>query len=167
MKLFLSALCLLLSLPAVAQSCFSSVEPSTETNRFVVNDDGTVTDSQTGLQWMQCSLGQQWQNASCIGDASELSWQQALQQAHGYQFADTLGWRLPNIKELASISERACVRPAINAEVFPNTRGDDYWTSTPSTLDPNRAWVVSFDNASNALKQKQLFVFVRLVRVAD
>jgi hypothetical protein len=59
------------------------------------------------------------------------------------------------------------VRPAINEFFFPNTSSDDYWTSTPSVVDPKRAWVIAFFNSSNSLKDKRLFVFTRLVRTAD
>jgi hypothetical protein len=116
---------------------------------------------------MRCSFGQTWLNDICVGDASELNWQQALQAAHGYVFANQLGWRVPNVKELSSITERSCVRPAINELLFPNTPSDDFWTSSPSVLDPHRAWVIAFFNSSNSIKQKDRFVFVRLVRNAD
>ncbi|AGH43655.1 Lcl C-terminal domain-containing protein [Paraglaciecola psychrophila] len=71
------------------------------------------------------------------------------------------------MKELASLTERSCARPAINEFFFPNTSSDDYWTSTPSVINPERAWVIAFFNSSNTLKDKRLFVFTRLVRTAD
>ena len=157
----------LLSFGAISQTCLSSIVPTTPTSNFVVNTDGTVTDQTFKLTWMRCSLGQLWVVDTCVGDASELNWQQALQIAHGYEFANKKGWRLPNIKELATITERSCVRPAINEELFPNTPSDDFWTSTPSIQDIERVWVIAFFNSSNSLKQKELFVFTRLVRTAD
>ncbi len=149
-----------------AQTCLPGYTPTAQSN-FVANGDGTATDTSLGLVWMQCSLGQTWQDGSCVGDASELTWQQALQTAHGFTYAEQTGWRVPNVKELASLTDYFCVRPAINTLVFPNTRSDDYWTSTPSVTDPDRAWVVAFFNSSNSLKDKNLFVFTRLVRTAD
>ncbi|MGS2720712.1 Lcl C-terminal domain-containing protein [Paraglaciecola aestuariivivens] len=151
---------------AQSQTCLTDYDPNLLT-KFVENGDGTVTDTELGLVWMQCSLGQTWQNDTCEGDASELTWQQALISAHGFTYAGQTGWRVPNVKELASLTDHACVRPAINTVVFPNTSSDDYWTSTPSVIDPNRAWVVAFFNSSNSLKEKRLFVFTRLVRTAD
>jgi hypothetical protein len=144
-----------------------SFDPSTQTDEFIDNADGTATDASLGLVWMRCSLGQTWEDETCNGDASELTWQQALQTAHGYEYAEKLGWRVPNMKELASLTERSCVRPAINELFFPNTSSDNYWTSTPSVIDPERAWVIAFFNSSNSLKDKNLFVFTRLVRTAD
>lgn len=163
----LSILYLILSVPVYGQTCISTIIETTPTVGLVDNADGTVSDSATGLMWMKCSVGQTFSNNSCIGDATELNWQQALVFAHGYQFANLDGWRLPNIKELATITERQCVRPAINEVLFPNTPSDDFWSSTPSLLDSQRAWVVAFFNSSNSIKQKNLFVFARLVRNTD
>jgi hypothetical protein len=160
-------LCFFVSYVAVSQTCLPNFDAATQTDEFLDNGDGTATDETLGLMWMRCSLGQTWEDESCVGDASELNWQQALQAAHGYEYADKLGWRVPNMKELASITERSCVRPAINELYFPNTSSDDYWTSTPSVADPQRAWVIAFFNSSNSLKDKSLFVFTRLVRTAD
>lgn len=166
MKKFLFCL-LFLGQQALAQTCLSTIVETTPTTSFTDNGNGTISDLTTGLMWMQCSVGQTLQNGSCIGDASELSWQQALQFAHGFEFAHLGGWRLPNLKELSTITERSCVRPSINESLFPATQSDDYWTSTPSVTDPERAWVVAFFNSSNSIKQKNLFVFARLVRNID
>lgn len=160
---------LFLAMPfwVASQTCLPEFDATLLEEAYIDNGDGTVTDPTLGLVWMRCSLGQTWQNDTCTGNASELNWQQALQAAHGYQYANQLGWRVPNIKELASLTERSCVRPAINSLFFPNTLSDDYWTSTPSVIDPQRAWVIAFFNSSNSLKDKNLFVFTRLVRTAD
>ena len=160
-------LCFFVSYIATSQTCLPNFDPTLKIDEFVNNADGTATDASLGLVWMRCSLGQTWENETCSGDASELTWQQALQAAHGYKYAGQLGWRVPNMKELASLTERSCVRPAINELFFPNTSSDDYWTSTPSVIDPQRAWVIAFFNSSNSLKDKNLFVFTRLVRTAD
>ena len=157
----------LLSLNASAQTCLDDVTETASAEQFVVNTDGTATHTERGLMWMRCSLGQTYSNNDCIGEGDELNWQQALDEAHGYTFAGKSGWRVPNLKELATLTERACVRPAINETVFPSTLSDDYWTSTPAVTDANRAWVVAFFNSSNALKEKRLFVYTRLVRTVD
>ena len=66
-----------------AQTCVSDIVETTPITNFLDNGNGTVTDLTTGLMWMQCSLGQTWSNGACVGDADTLTWQQALQQAHG------------------------------------------------------------------------------------
>ncbi len=155
-----------LSLPVHAQTCLDSIDNTTPTDIFVDNANGTITDMTTGLMWMRCSVGQTFQASDnqCIDDAQQLNWQQALTTAHGFSFANFNDWRVPNLKELTSLVERQCVRPAINVELFPSTPSDDYWSSTPSVTDPARSWIVAFFNGSNSLRQKQQSVFVRLVR---
>lgn len=155
----------LLAAPVWAQSCLSSVNATTPDEQFVDNEDGTLTDTSTGLTWMRCSLGQTWDgdNQQCQGEAMPMTWQQALQTAHGYEFAGLSGWRVPNLKELSSLVERQCVHPAINQTLFPDTPADDFWSATPSMQDTQRAWVVAFYNGSNALKAKALAPYVRLV----
>jgi hypothetical protein len=149
-----------------AQTCLTTIDNTTPSDMFVDNTDGTVTDTATGLMWMRCSIGQVFQatDNQCVDDAQQLTWQQALVTAHGFTFASNNDWRLPNLKELTSLIERQCVRPSINTELFPVTPSDDFWSSTPSLTDPERAWVVAFFNGSNSLREKQLSVFVRLVR---
>ncbi|WP_241737571.1 DUF1566 domain-containing protein [Neptunicella marina] len=128
-----------------------------------------LRDNTNRLLWMRCAIGQTWNQTSgrCTGDAKPMNWQQALQLAHGYVFNQQTGWRLPNMKELNTIVERQCVRPAINEGLFPDTPADDFWTSTPSMTDPTKSWVVAFFNGSNATKTQTLFPYVRLVKTAD
>ncbi|MDP5039293.1 DUF1566 domain-containing protein [Flavobacterium sp. W21_SRS_FM6] len=169
MKLSLLLFTVCVSCSGLAQTCLESINETTPSSNFTINLNGTVTDSRLGLMWMRCSLGQTWNSASasCTGDALELNWQEALQTAHGYIYANQTGWRVPNVKELASITEGQCVRPAINTEIFPNTPADDFWTSSPAVSDPQRAWVIAFFNSSNSIKEKSLFVYTRLVRTAN
>jgi len=165
-RFFILLLTLLVPTVALAQTCNDKMLDTSPDANFSDNQDGTITDSTTGLVWMKCSLGQTFDASSnsCTGEGSQMTWQEALNTAHGYQFANLNGWRLPNIKELASITERSCVRPAINETFFPATPSDDFWTSTPSLNTLDSAWVVAFFNSSNALKVKNSYIYVRLVR---
>jgi len=55
-------------------------------------------------------------------------------------------WRMPTIKELSSIVNSSSVSPPINTIYFPNTKTNDYWSSTTNAGGPGGAWVVSFTN---------------------
>ena len=167
---------------AQAQSCFNpQVTPSTPTSDFTIDTDGTVTHLPTGLQWMRCSLGQTWNGASCAGNAQSVPlWGAALQLVRTVNsgasnvdgdgmpgFAGYSDWRLPNIKELASVHE-ACRRfPALNNVVFPNvpTSGLLWSSSTPHT-QPDVAWYFDFGEGtvSSTLKSDSLPRFAKLVR---
>jgi hypothetical protein len=159
----LAALCITPSV-ALAQECLSDGLETTPNDNFTAVTTSTLLDVTTDLVWRRCSEGQTWNGSTCEGEAIKYTWQAALQLAHQASDEDLLGWRLPNVKELASITERDCVRPAVNSSLFPATPPDDFWTSTPSADDPDRAWVVAFFNASHSIKEKDRFIYVRLVR---
>jgi hypothetical protein len=159
----LAALCITPSV-ALAQECLSDGLETTPNDNFTAVTTSSLLDVTTDLVWRRCSEGQTWNGSTCEGEAIKYTWQAALQLAHQASDEDLLGWRLPNVKELASITERDCVRPAVNSSLFPATPPDDFWTSTPSADDPDRAWVVAFFNASHSIKEKDRFIYVRLVR---
>ena len=116
---------------AVGQYCdYASTLATAPARRFIDNHDGTVTDLGTGLQWKRCSEGQIWMGSFCDRTATTHSWQGALNLADGATYAGKDDWRLPNVKELASIIEEACYYPAFNETVFPDTPGADVWTSS-------------------------------------
>lgn len=65
-----------------------------------------VTDAATGLTWLRCALGQQWQEGRCTGEPLALSQSDAHARvealnAERYQGIDR--WRLPGIVELAAL----------------------------------------------------------------
>jgi hypothetical protein len=144
--------------------CVNGVPETSNSELFDSDDSGDILHIPTGLVFMRCAIGQTWNSTSCIGDATALTWQEALQLSVGYDYNDSQNWRLPNIKELSAITERACISPSINTASFPQTPSTDFWTSTPSVLDEQRAWVVGFFNGTSSLKAKDRSIFVRLVR---
>jgi len=150
-----------------AQTCQTASIPSTTpTSRFTMNGNGTVTDTKTGLMWKKCSEGQSGTDCSS-GSAATYTWQQALQQAqtvNSGSFAGYSDWRVPNVKELVSITEKQCVEPAINLTVFPNTPSSWFWSSSPGASVSNGAWIVYFSIGNSSYDFKDSFNYVRLVR---
>ena len=148
--------------------CPSGITATTSDDDFVALTEsaaGEVLHVPSNLVFMRCSLGQTWDGTTCIGEASTFAWSEALQFSRGFEFNQRKTWRLPNVKELSIITERACVRPAINENIFPQTPPDDFWTSSPSVDDPLRAWSTAFSNGSISERAKQRDLFVRLVRL--
>jgi hypothetical protein len=84
------------------QQCDTQSYPmSTPTERFTDNGDGTLTDTQSGMMWMRCALGQRWTGSRCSGKPQALTWKSAqdaasaLNAAGGY--ANHADWRMPHI----------------------------------------------------------------------
>lgn len=120
---------------AAQASCdYEQIKPNTAIDQFYDNRDGTVLDVRTGLIWSLCLYGQSYDTTSnnCTGSAQPVPlWQTALNAQDNFDHGGVTDWRLPNIKELATIVEYACFDPAIRIEVFTETPSSPFWTNTP------------------------------------
>lgn len=147
---------------AVAQTCAANVKRTAPDSRYELQNGGAeVWDKQTDLVWQRCSLGQSWNGSACTGMAVGHTWQQALEAAQ----AAGGGWLLPNKRELHSLVERGCYKPAINLTLFPNTPTDDwYWSSSSFAGLGEYAWMVYFGNGDDHRDVKYYDHSVRLVR---
>ncbi len=125
-------------------------------NKFVDNNDGTITDEATGLMWQKDDSGK------------GMTWIAALELAETCTANGYSDWRLPNVKELQSIVDYRYApsskgnAPAIDRTFFNctetvNEAGDAdygyYWTSTSACFQRNKpfyfAWYVAFGRAVN------------------
>jgi hypothetical protein len=108
--------------------------------RFTDNGDGTARDNLTGLIWLK--------NANCFGPRN---WTTARSDASslasgscGLTDGSSAGdWRLPNVKELASLIDYGHYDPALPpGHPFSGVQTDGYWSSTVAAYSPSRAWLV-------------------------
>ena len=152
------------SLSLSAQVIIDYIRNDWPDERYEIHGDGTVTDTVTGLMWMQCSLGQN-SATDCSGSASSYNWKEALEAAEGHVFATYSDWRLPNIKELSSLAARDRYDPAINSTVFPNTPSVWYWSASPNANFSNSAWLLDFSYGYDYYRSNSYYV--RLVRVGQ
>ncbi len=150
------------AVPAAAQTCNEAVVATPPTARFTLNG-ALATDQRTGLTWTRCSLGQNWDGARCTDLPEKYTWQEAFQHSSSADIAGFTDWRLPNIKELASIVELACVDPAINLAIFPDTPSGIFWSASPARYGDS-AWYVEFRSGYNNWLTKSISMHVRLVR---
>lgn len=151
--------------PAYADhTCKDSIIATTPDTRFTINKDGTINDNTTGLMWMRCSLGQEWNGKTCGGTAAVYQWTDALKVPVGFDFAGYSDWRLPNKNELESIIEGRCFTPAINSKVFPATPTTYYWSSSPYAAVAEGAWSVDFGYGTVNASVKSGAIHIRLVR---
>ena len=130
------------------------------TPRFTNNNNGTVTDNLTGLTWLK--------NANCtdtVGGVAKtngyLAWPDALIWSNnlasgkcGLSDNSHAGdWRLPNVRELRSLTNRAYSYPALSNtagtgqwtedDPFTGVQSDFYWSSTTYAYYTGYAWGVS------------------------
>ena len=151
--------------PAVAaQTCKSSIVVTTPDIRFTLRSDGTATHTVSGLTWMRCSLGQNWDGKGCGGTATAYTWEAALQAAAKQTFAGQSDWRLPSRNELETILEESCHSPAVSERVFPATPPAYFWTSSPYAGLASGAWSIDFGYGSVNASVKSGNLNVRLVR---
>lgn len=166
--LVLSLLCLPVTATAAEKDKAAAGTP--QSTPYVDNRNGTVTDKSTGLMWKKCSEGQTWDKKgnTCTGTAAGQSWDDALNAIEILNgkggFAGYKDWRLPTIKELATLVEYDRPNP-IDPEMFPATPAAWFWSSTPFIRSPQRAWFVAFgygDISSERIDNQGMHI--RLVR---
>ena len=112
------------------------------TKRLAVDDDryqdlgdGNILDKTTHLVWRQCSEGMSYDSSSqsCTGIPNTFNWHDALVQADLVTHGIYSDWRVPNIKELASIIEHDRQSPAVH-DIFASGVVDSYYFSSSPHL---------------------------------
>lgn len=121
-------------------------------DRFKVNNDGTVTDIETGLVWQHATAGK------------IMTGERAINYCKGLSLGGHDDWRLPNINELQSIVDYTRHNPAINITAFPDTLSSPYWSSTTVAHDTCLAWCVGFNYGNVVYGNKSLSYYVRAMR---
>jgi hypothetical protein len=108
-------------------------------SQYTVISTDEVQDNYTGLIWQR------------TGNSSGLiTWDQAV----AYCSALTLGgatWRLPSVRELATLVDETQVAPAINRTMFPSTQygarsNNWYWASHPQRNSTTAWWGLNYDD---------------------
>ncbi|TAN71527.1 MAG: DUF1566 domain-containing protein [Methylobacter sp.] len=115
-------------------------------DRYTVSANGQeVKDNKTQLTWRRCPEGMNWSVNTCIGSASAMTHQAALQEAASQAVSTGVAWRLPNVKELSSIVDRSRSNPS-DTTAFPVTPSNAFWSSSPVVGGGDYAWFVYLDN---------------------
>jgi hypothetical protein len=131
-------------------------------NDLADNEDGTITDSATGLMWTQDGTGE------------GVTWQDALLYCEEMDWAGYDDWRLPNAKELQSIvdysrspdtTDSPAIDPLFTVAMITNEANQEdypfYWTGTTHISYPNRGQAgvyISFGRALGYMNGKWMDV---------
>ena len=107
-------------------------------NQYTAVATGEVQDNYTGLVWQQGYSPATMTFAEAAPYCASLA-------LNGHT------WRLPSIRELATLVDEAQVAPAINRTMFPNTQygsrsNNWYWGSHASRSNAQAAWALNFDD---------------------
>ena len=118
--------------PVKGQSTTWDKKISGATRFKLVLDGQAVLDRETGLVWERSP------------DTTTFTWNSARNQCYNKVVGDRMGWRLPQIVELASLVDNAQSDPALPpGHPFTNVQSDVYWSST---IDWARdAWGADYD----------------------
>lgn len=100
----------------------------TITTRFLDNGDGTVLDRLTDLTWEKSIK------------ATAVTWEDAILYCEGLNLGGNSDWRLPNIKEIRSLSDENKVQPSVNNTSFNGVTITKYWSSTSLPNQTTKAW---------------------------
>lgn len=104
----------------------------TNGHNYVNNNDGTITDTDTGLMWTQVP-------------AAATGWDSALSYAENLSLGGYSDWRLPNIKELQTLTDYTLttatsttgIKPSINRTMFAKTLTGCITTANGTTITCN------------------------------
>ena len=121
-------------------------------SRYVDNNDGTVSDTITGLMWQKAMPD------------FEMTWAKALEYCENSTLANYSDWRLPTLKELISLVDYNRYDPTIDISFFPNTAASHHWTSTTGGYSSCYAWLVDFYKGNEGNQTKSWDAYVRPVR---
>jgi hypothetical protein len=111
--------------PAVRPEMTSSVPA------YDLQDD-TVLDRGTGLTWQRAAPDQTF------------TFTQARQYCATLRVGQQGEWRVPSLGELLTLVDERATNPTIDANAFPRTPSESFWTSSPFVHTPGTAWYVYF-----------------------
>jgi len=121
--------------------------------RFLDNDDGTITDSKTGLIWLKKTY------------KKRMNWNQAMSYALENNNGNQFDWRLPTKKELSSllIGGKQSSFFLLKKHGFKNMKDDSYWTSSESSENSSGAWVIDISTDYAEVNNKDIEYYILLV----
>ncbi|MBU4151377.1 MAG: DUF1566 domain-containing protein [Proteobacteria bacterium] len=117
--------------------CVRGGSDSAFSGPWVAAGNGTVKDGANGLTWQQ-------------EDGQPKDWQQALSYCENLSLAGEGDWRLPEIKELATLVDYEKGNSTSRITFSSAVASFKYWSSTPDVHSMGLAWYVDFSQGGVA-----------------
>lgn len=119
---------------------------------FTDNNDGIIQDNETELMWQK-------------EQTDTFDWNSAITYCENLSLSSFDDWRLPNIKDLESITEDVDFEIPVNSDYFPYSGQNKYWSSSTYQSDTTQAWFVDFKGFGSILSYlKTTYYNVKCVR---
>lgn len=128
----------------------------------VKTDDGSVHDKDNRYTWYDSNPATNGGHAGMPGDGTDT--EDFIDALNAESFGGYTDWRLPTIKELASIVNLETYSPAIDTAYFPNTVSSNYWSSFTTAIVTGNALSFNFSNGYDYNSSKSYAYYVRAVR---
>ena len=104
------------------------------------NTNNIILDSRTGLIWSDTA-------------PQTKTWINAIDYCENLTIGSFTNWRLPNINELESITDRRAYSPATSTS-FQNIQSNKYFSSTTYVGEPTKAWIKDFYYGASSFELK-------------
>lgn len=104
---------------------------------YLTSSQGWVLHKSTGLVWQPCLHGMSLENGSCTGIPTTANWIGALQAAQSNTDFQSSEWRIPNVKEVASLLELSCNTRINEAAFAGQPTNSTLWSNTIVTTVPD------------------------------
>ena len=147
---------LILTLVLFASGCGRKLPPdcrsvleSGDYGRFELKGQGIAKDNDLGVEWFRCSVGQRFLKDRCAGEPLFLRWETGKDTIKEMNEKAAESWRLPTLKELASLKVRGCGNPSVNLNVFPDILVENYWAKDKSPHIGFRCGMYTYSGATS------------------
>ena len=102
---------------------------------FLLTDNGLARRPGEAIAWSRCPAGMRFTNQqTCAGTPVTLNFDQAQRYAEDMADKSAQAIRLPSQREVKSLTERSCLNPALNTNVFPAAASEKIWSGSEHWL---------------------------------
>jgi len=138
--------------------CVHSSDDSSRASYIRDDKNEVVLDASTNLMWQDTS--------DTIGVDDTKTWSDAIGSCEALTLGGYSDWRLPNLNELNSVTDKSTYGPAMDDE-FKNKKTTRFWSSTTEEANSSKAWYSYFYCGCNGVVDKTQKHNVRCVRSVD